>query len=161
MCPNDRLLLVCRNQLDNREPEADADVLAICQYHPDLVIRPAPALSRTVNVPGALHLEMRVERDVAFDPRQQMLSEAGHLQHPAPDEIRRRVLRHPEVGTHQRLAGQRLIQASPGQPYRVPFWHPSMVPPARSMRDSVARKCFAKLARARFIPSCVTRGGSV
>ncbi len=64
--------------------------------------RPPPALPRPVDVPGALHLEVRVQGQLALDPGEQMFASARDPEHRSPGQVGGRELGNPEVATHQR-----------------------------------------------------------
>jgi len=75
---HDRVLVRGQEQVDDGKPVADGDPGHRPQHDPDLVVRPAaPPLVGRVEVPRAVHPEMRVQRHTALDPGQQVLA-AGH-----------------------------------------------------------------------------------
>ena len=71
---------------------------------------PAPPVARPVEVPGAVHAEVGVQREVVVDAGQQVLAAADHLTHEAASEIGGCELRHPEVRADEPVAGKRVVQ---------------------------------------------------
>ena len=109
--PDDRVLVGGRQQVDDRQPVADGLPRRRLEHRPHLPLRPAgPAVAGPVEVPGAVHPEVRVQRQPARQPGQQVLAARHDLEHRLPGQVDRRQRRHPEVAAHQHVPGQRLVQ---------------------------------------------------
>ena len=118
-----------REQIDDGEAVADGDPVLDLEDHPHLPGGTTrPGLSGSVEVPGAVHPEVRVqaERDVAAEPHEQVLAPRDHLEDLAPGQVGRGERRDPEVAAHQHPPGERLVEVLPRQPDRVALGHSAL-----------------------------------
>jgi hypothetical protein len=99
------------------------------QHQPHLVVEGAREdLARADDLPGAVHLEVRVQREAAREAGQHVLAvgvERGDL---APGQVGRRVLGDAEVRAHDGAADELLAHPLGGLPDAVTLGHASIVP---------------------------------
>jgi hypothetical protein len=72
-------------QVVQREPDGHA--VGRLQNRSRLVRRALPAHPGPVEVPGAVHPEVAVQAAPVIEPREQVLSDAAHLQHGATGQV--------------------------------------------------------------------------
>lgn len=115
-------------EFQNGEAVADGCAVGVGQDRADLVGGAAgPALVFCVHLPGAVHAEVGVEGQAAFDAGEEVLAAWGDVEDSAAREVGGGVFRHPQVATGQHLVRQGAVQASRGLPDRVSFGHGSRV----------------------------------
>ena len=142
-------LLGCREHLDHAEVEADGHGGRRLDHDPGLPAGPAPPLPRPVHPPLPLHLEVRVQHEVA-DAHQQVLAPAPHRVHRLAGEVDGRVRGDPQVARGDDLPGERRIEPACGLVDGVTFWHRTAAPSAsRGSRPRAA----AGRARSRTPPA--------
>ncbi len=95
----DEQVLVGRGQQDHVvQPEPDRHPVGGGQHGPGLVRRPAPALARPVEMPGAVQPQVAVQRCLVgtslVEPGEQVLADAVHAEHGPAGQI---VLDQPRV----------------------------------------------------------------
>jgi hypothetical protein len=123
---DDRVLGVGGNQFEHGQPEADRDPDRRLQDHPDLMVGATPPLlAGAVEVPAAVHPEMAVDGGTTGQAHQEVLASCNHRLHRSATEVGGRQGRHPEVGTGQLMAGQRLMQSLGRSPDGVALRHRS------------------------------------
>ena len=121
------VLLAGSDQLDNAELEAGRLPLLVREHQPDPVVPPRIARCRA-DPPGAVHLEVRMHRDVALDPGEQVLAAGDSPGHGAAGQVGRREPRDPEVAARQHAPGQRLVQLAGRPPDDVTLGHEASIP---------------------------------
>src|SRR5215469_1727084 len=84
---------------------------------------------RRADSPVALHLQVRVDSDVAIHPGEQVLTARYRLDDRASGEIGGGVTRYAEVAANQHAAGERFVEGSGGSPHHVAFGHDASMPP--------------------------------
>ena len=109
--PDEIGLLSRGTQLDDAEREADRHASLDGEHHPSLVGGAAPPLPG-VDVPGALHLQVGVERPgrSVVDAGEQVLAARDRADDGAAGEVEGGVLRHAEVGGRQDVAGEGAVE---------------------------------------------------
>ena len=111
--PTTRVLLGGGQQLDHGEAVADGDAVRDLEDDPYLESGPPrPRLAGPIEVPGAVHPEVRVQsqRHLAIDPGQQVLAARDHLEDLVAGQVGGRQRGHPEVGAQQHASGERFVQ---------------------------------------------------
>ncbi len=138
--PDHARLLGGREHVDDRQPVADRLPVGVLQHDAHLPGRAArPAVARPVQVPAAVHPEVRVQGEAAGQPGQHVLAARHHLAHRLPGQVERRELRYAEVGAHQRPAGERLVHPVRGQPDGVALRHRAGAPGRKRRRTRWCR----------------------
>jgi len=92
--------------------------------------KPAPAAAQgggAVEVPRALHLQVRVDRPLV-GAHQQVLAARHDLAQDLAGEVGGGVARHPELGGRQHAPGHRLVEVVAGAPDGVALRHRAAVP---------------------------------
>jgi hypothetical protein len=112
---DNRILFVSGDEIYDRQAEADRDPRLGFEDRPHLPSRSAPSLAWTIEVPGTLHLEMRVKNYIALDAKQDVLPERRDLFDRSPREIERRVTRHPEVRLGELFVRECVVQPGRSQ----------------------------------------------
>ena len=124
---DDGVLGVAGDHLDDAEREPDRGPVRGAQHHPGLVRGAAPAGARPVEVPGALHLQVGVQRVARPSPPirvSRCLPRASGAPPPRrPDRSRVAC-----AGTRKSVAvsvdaGQRLVEVQRGAPHGVALGH--------------------------------------
>ncbi|GAA3042103.1 hypothetical protein GCM10020000_21260 [Streptomyces olivoverticillatus] len=114
---------------------ADGGVGGGGQEGPDLMLRAAALpLTGGVDPPGAVHPEVRVERQPALDAGQQVLAARHDLGDGAAAEIDGGELGHPQVTADERLSRERTVKVARGAPDGVSFGHEASIQPVRRAR---------------------------
>ena len=126
----DRPVLPCRGQhLHHAELEADGLPPLVGQDQPDPVVARRIA-ARRADPPRPVHAQVRVHRDAAVHPGQQVLAAGHRLDHPPPGQVGRRIPGDAKVAAGQHLPGQRVMQLPRRPPHHVTLGHPASMPPA-------------------------------
>ena len=125
-------LVVAGNDLDDAEGEPDGLAGLDAEHDAHLLRGTAPLLALGVDVPGALHLEVRVERPgaVRVDAGEQVLAPRQGADHGATGEVPGGIAGHPEVGDRQPVAGEGAVELGGSAPDGVTLRHAVSTPSA-------------------------------
>jgi hypothetical protein len=119
--------------IDTSNPTASASAVPTIAR---AVRRRPPALAGPVQVPGAVHAQVRAERPVA-DAHEDVLAAGHHGVHHRSGEIGVGELRHPQIEPRDRAAPQRVVEA---RGRAVDGVAPQAPAPPRSRRDPRPRR---------------------
>ena len=118
------LVFPCRrDEFGDAQPRPHRDMGLSGEDHTHVVGRAGPRLPRSVQIPAAVHLEVRMEGDLALGSEQQVLASRNHLGQHATRQIRRGESGNPKVGSQQALSADRRIEAAGGQNDGVTLGH--------------------------------------
>jgi hypothetical protein len=122
--PDNGIFRSGRNELDNREPVSDGIMITCREHGADFERRSAaPAPTPRVDLPGAVHLEVGMQREVVAEPEQLMLAARDHLTNGNAGQIGRRQGGHTEFGSGEHAAGKHVIQSLACPPDSISLGH--------------------------------------
>jgi hypothetical protein len=125
------------NHLDDREPVSHCIMITGREYRADFKRGSAtPPPAARVDLPGAVHSEMRVQRELIAEPKQLVLAARDHLAYANAGQIGCRQGGHPEFGSGQHAAGKHLVQPLACPPDRISLRHGLIVPCGSKPRAS-------------------------
>jgi hypothetical protein len=87
-----------------------------------------PPPAARVDLPGAVHSEVRVQRELIVEPKELVLAARDHLAHTNAGQIGSRQGGYPEFGSGQHAAGEHLVQPLACPPNRISLRHGLIVP---------------------------------
>jgi phage shock protein A len=123
------VLLGRRDEVDVVQPVSDALPVVGREDQTDVVGRAAvPGGPGAVDVPAAVHPEVRAQRPVVGQPDQQVLPSGHDLADGDAGQVEGRQLGDAELAAAQAAAGQRGVHPLRGQPHGVSLGHSTMIP---------------------------------
>ena len=135
--PDEPMLLLGRQQCHVVQREPHRDPVDGGQHRPRLVSRAAPPHTRAVQMPRPVQPEMGVQAAPVVEPREQVLADAHHVEHPTPGQVVPHPARMPQLPAHQHPTGQRRVQPLAGEVDGVALGHAAHRSPAVSPGDVV------------------------
>jgi hypothetical protein len=127
--PHDCVLGRRWNQLDDGKPVSHGIMIIGREYGPDFKRgSTTPAPPARVDLPSAVHPEMRVQRELIAEPEQLVLAARYHLAYANAGQISCRQRGHPEFGSGQHPASKHFVQPPACPPNRISLRHGLIVP---------------------------------